>query len=98
MIELIALTSFSVYGLHTAVDNLLYTYTGKDLDTWFIVLREPKWAKPIIFCPVCMASIWGSIFYFIWGNLLPIDPMLHFGAWVPSIFAVAAINYVISRI
>lgn len=98
MIDVVVLAALSVYGLHTVVDNLLHTFTGFDLNAWWYRLNEPNWLKPIIFCPICMASVWGTIFYIAWGAVYMIDPVTHVMAWLPSLFAIAGINYVITRI
>lgn len=98
MIEVVVFAGLSCYGLHTVLDNLLFTFKGHNLDSLWFKWNEPKWAKPLMFCPVCMASVWGSIFYFIWGHIILIDPFTHLAGWLPSLFAIAGINYVISRI
>lgn len=99
MIEVVVLSALSIIGLHEVVEALVWQFTGKSIDT--IVLSwnndEIKWdkvMKPIILCPLCMSSVWGTIFYFTYcffcgGGVL---------GWIPSIFAIAGTVTVLNRL
>lgn len=90
MIEIVILSALSIYGLHKVVDSLTFTVTGRWLDDWWEVLNQPKWAKPLIFCVLCMSSVWGVPTLLAWGL-----PTWHM---IPAIFAVAGVIYVIDRV
>ena len=98
MMEVVLLSALSIIGLHEVVEALVWQFTGKSIDT--IVLswssNEINWGKvmkPIILCPLCMSSVWGTIFYFTFcffygGGVL---------GWIPSIFAIAGTVTVLNR-
>lgn len=97
MIELVFLVAFSVWGLHAVVDELIYTYTRKSLDDWFDQFGQPRWAQPLIFCPICMASVWGTIFYAVWSQVLLIEPVQALWGWPPTLLCVAGINKLFTK-
>ena len=98
MMEVVLLSALSIIGLHEVVEALVWQFTGRSIDT--IVLSwssdEINWGKvmkPIILCPLCMCSVWGTIFYFTFsffygGGVL---------GWIPSIFAIAGTVTVLNR-
>ena len=96
--EVVVLSALSILGLHNAVDTLVGHLTGRSLssivDKWSSdTLRLDKWLKPVILCPVCMSSVWGTIFYFTFsffygGGVL---------GWIPSVFAIAGAVTVLNR-
>lgn len=98
MMEVVLLSALSIIGLHEVVEALVWQFTGRSIDT--IVLSwssdEINWGKvmkPIILCPLCMSSVWGTIFYFTFcffygGGVL---------GWIPSIFAIAGTVTVLNR-
>jgi hypothetical protein len=95
MIETVALTALSIIGLNRVVDNMLYTFTGKDLGVYFDLMvfkSYQKWFKPVIFCTLCMSSIWGSTFITIY--LIDWLPLVV----IASIFAVAGLIDILERI
>ena len=89
MIEIVILAALTIYGIQKVVDSLIFTITGRWLDDWFEVLNRPKWAKPLIFCSLCMSSVWGVPVLFAWNC-----PSWHL---IPAIFAVACVIYLIDR-
>lgn len=89
MIQL--LSAFAIVGLHNSVDLLLYHFTGNDLEVYYDRLAESKWQtilKPVIFCTYCMASIWGTIFYFTFSAIIG---QIDFVLWLPSLLVIAGI-------
>lgn len=95
MIEVVFLTALSIIGLNRVVDSLLYTFTGKDLGVYFDsmdFLSSQKWLKPVIFCTLCMSSLWGSTFITVY--LIDWLPLVV----IASIFAVAGLITVLERI
>ena len=99
MMEVVLLSALSIIGLHEVVEALVWQFTRRSIDT--IVLSwssdDINWGKvmkPIILCPLCMCSVWGTIFYFTFcffygGGVL---------GWIPSIFAIAGTVTVLNRI
>ena len=97
--EVVLLSALSIIGLHEVVGALVWHFAGKSIST--VVLSwdndEIKWdkvMKPIILCPLCMSSVWGTIFYFTYcffcgGGVL---------GWIPSIFAIAGTVTVLNRL
>jgi hypothetical protein len=95
MIEVVCLTALSIIGLNRVVDGLLYTFTGRDLSVRFDILnftKKQKWLKPVIFCTLCMSSLWGSTFITIY--LIDWLPLVV----IASIFAVAGLIDILERI
>jgi hypothetical protein len=68
LIPTIILTSCVIVGAHIAADELAYTFTdgAKGIGD----LLPYKWAKPVIACPTCMASVWGTASFFLFGDAL----------------------------
>ena len=90
----ILLSSVSIVGFQEVFNLLLQTFTGLDLLKLWNVLEQPKYLKPIIFCAPCMASVWGSIFFWSYQLAIPIDYPLF--VWLPSLFAIALLNMILS--
>jgi len=95
MIETVALTALSIIGLNRVVDGLLWTFTGKELSVYFDMMsftKKQKFLKPVIFCTLCMSSVWGS--YFLTVYLFDWLPLV----FIASIFAVAGLIDILERI
>ena len=91
MIQL--LTAFAIVGLHNSVDLLLYSFTGNDLDVYYDRLEGSFWQlalKPVIFCVYCMASFWGTIFYFTFAIARGLENY-DFMLWLPSLLVIAGL-------
>ena len=99
----VLLSALSIIGLHEVVDQLLYTFTGKDLNVYFDMLNNrpklQKALKPVILCTLCMSSIWGTVFYFTYSILVGdyLFGNMHVG-WLPSLLAIAGTVEVLERI
>ena len=96
--EVVLLSALSIIGLHEVVEALVWQFTGRSIDT--IVLSwssdDVNWGKvmkPIILCPLCMSSVWGTIFYFTFSFFYGGGVLV----WIPSIFAIAGTVTVLNR-
>jgi len=97
--EVVLLSALSIIGLHNVADALCGNFLGRPLhsivDSWSTDrVRWDKWLKPVILCPLCMSSVWGTIFYFTFsffygGGVLE---------WIPSVFAIAGAVTVLNRV
>lgn len=81
-----------IYGIYSTVDSLLDTWTGKDLGIYFDMLGDKAYyLKPIIFCTLCMSSVWGTLLQYGYMNGNP------FFIFVSNIFAIAGVISLIER-
>lgn len=89
VLETIAIGSLCVLGLYAAMGE------GMILE----VLRNFFWKatrntalrhiQPALYeCPICMASIWGTVVWILLGNWFSV-------AWALYVFGVAGLNYVL---
>ena len=62
---IIVLTSLAVTGSYFTIKEFLYTFRVSDADFDFIYESSPWYYKPLFTCITCMASIWGSSYYWI---------------------------------
>lgn len=85
LITHIILISAVTVGVHVAAMELIYTFI-QDPDEWFADQSKvaQKLLKPLIYCPTCMASVWGTSLHFLLGG--------SFTYWIPTVFAVAFVN------
>ena len=93
MIQL--LSAFAIVGLRNSIDLLLHSFTKGDIEYWLDELESnnaPKWVfhllKPLISCVYCMASFWGTIFYFTFSAIIG---QIDFILWLPSLLVIAGI-------
>src|SRR4051812_45294702 len=92
MIEKIAIGSLCVMGMYAAMGEGMILSSLRlflELITDNKILRYLR--PPLYECPICMASIWGTIAWLIMG-------MSFTGLWVLYVFGVAGFNYVIINI
>jgi len=96
----VILSALSIIGLQNSVDQLLQTFTkgGIEYHLDAIAFKAPSWVfhvlKPLISCVYCMASVWGTIFYFTWSFIYGGGVL----GWIPSIFAIAGLIYLIKGV
>lgn len=104
-ISLIIITSLFIVGLHKSTEYFLDYNNQPDpndrMVLWFLRYYAEQWfpswvSKPLIGCPACMASIWGSSFYWIqyWGAWSMSSVM----SWVVFVFATSATNRIINNL
>jgi len=74
------------WGAHNAFkDGEIFGYAGN-----FLRKVMPSWVlDPTIDCPVCMASIHGTVWFLIW------VPEWSFIPWIMFIVAISGFNYII---
>jgi hypothetical protein len=97
MIENIILTSLIIFGVHaTTNDGMIFHGIYKKVMSFVIIKFIDKpiiWEsvdKVLFRCPPCMASLYGTLsFLFI---CLPIEQ------YIPFIFAVSGLNYILNKI
>jgi len=73
MLKLLVISVLFINGLYAIFHRPMIGYKVKEsfitLLTRFLGVRLGyQVAKPIISCPICMSSVWGSIIYFSAGN------------------------------
>lgn len=79
-------TTFWCWGFHNAFkDGEVLGRPGN----WIRNNMPPWWRDPMVECPVCMASVHGTIWFLIW------EPQWAFLPWIMFIVAVSGFNYVI---
>lgn len=89
MLETIAIGSLCVLGLYAAMGEgmileLLHNFFEKITNNK--VLRH---IRPALYeCPICMASIWGTVIWLLLGHWFSVS-------WILYVFAVAGLNYVL---
>lgn len=82
----IFLTSVWCWGFHNAFeDDQIFFFIGK----WARRNIHENWLKPFIGCPICMASVHGTFWY--WYS----QTQYAFLTWIMFIVAASGINYVI---
>lgn len=89
MIETIFIGSLCVLGLYAAMGEgmiLKFLHDFFERITNNKVLRHIRAA--LYECPICMASIWGTIVWLLLGYWFSM-------AWVLYVFAVAGLNYIL---
>jgi len=88
MIEHLIMACFLIFGIHVLFrDNMilgrLREETFDHLPTWY--------TKPLIGCPACMASFWGTIYYAIFiSNAWP--------EWIMFCLMLCGLNWIINGI
>ncbi len=90
-ILLLCIASLWIWGVHA-----FFELTGIEL--WFIGLENippviplPEWImKPLFMCPPCMASVHGTIIWFLTSHG-------NFGTWPMFCFCLCGLNYIIKE-
>lgn len=89
MLETIAIGSLCVLGLYAAMGEGMILEFLHDFLERATNNRLLRHIRPALYeCPICMASIWGTIVWLLLGNWFS-------AAWVLYVFAVAGLNYVL---
>lgn len=95
MINLIAIGSLSVLGLYAAMGDGMILGWLRGLFERATDNRLLKHIRPALYeCPICMASIWGTVF---WLAITYTDQVWYqqFNQlWIVYTFAVAGLNYI----
>lgn len=93
MLETVVFAAFCVLGLYAAMGD------GMVLE-WLRIAFERvtdskllRYIRPALYdCPICMASIWGTIIWVVIGLHHP-EKRLFDDAWILYVFGVAGFNY-----
>lgn len=99
----ILMVSLFIFGLNFATDysegenfkqNGHYNLLWK-LKFWSLKYIGEYWTRPLLSCPVCQSSVWGTIFYFCY---FPFELSInYFVIWIVSVFAIAGLNRIIKN-
>lgn len=86
----ILLISLITVGAHLAAMELIATFyvDPDEFYSWQTKMGKSV-LKPLIYCPTCMASVWGTSLHFILGG----DVF----SWIPTILAVAFTNTLLNK-
>jgi len=92
MIDTVIFGALCVLGLYAAMAEGMIL---EKLKTFFERITDNKvlrYIRPALYeCPICMASIWGTVAWVVMGQGFT-------GLWVLYVFAVAGFNYVMVNI
>lgn len=89
MIHAFIVTILVIYGLHaTTRGGMIFYKVGE-----FIYKRNERLAKMLFDCTPCMASIYGTISYFVY--VYPTQDLFHLPVWV---FSLCGTNFLINRL
>lgn len=92
MLETVVFGALCVLGLYTAMGEGMILQWLRDLFERVTDNRVLRYIRPALYeCPICMASIWGTVVWLLIGNIFTVS-------WVLYVFAVAGLNYVIVNI
>jgi hypothetical protein len=87
MITKILLISILIAGTYLAIGEFVWTFRkekAEEYQGWYL--------KPLFTCVTCMASVWGSIYYFI----LTSDPNIF--DWALTCIACAYVNTLLYKL
>lgn len=84
----ILICSFAIWGIHGLIEEgrLLHHFG------YYLERAQPGtrwWWKPIILCPQCMASVYGTLYSLYLGSSI--------GEWLLLVFAVSGLNFIIQE-
>jgi hypothetical protein len=95
MIETLLFTSLFIFGVWLSTAEGMI---GDEL-RWEFISLWPNLAKPVVDCPTCMASVYGSLAY--WGQYLINDnttDLLTFIGWPIFVVCLAGLNGIILKL
>ena len=95
MIETFFFTSMFIFGVWLSTAEGMI---GDQLRWWFIT-EFPELAKPVVDCPTCMASVYGTLAY--WGQHLisgNTTDLLTFIGWPIFVICLAGFNGIILKL
>lgn len=92
MLDIVIFGALCVLGLYAAMGEGMVLAPLRILFERITDNRVLRWVRPALYeCPICMASIWGTVVWLVMG-------MNFTGLWVLYVFAVAGFNYVMVNI
>lgn len=92
MLETVTLGALCVLGLYAAMGEGMILEWLRGLFEFITDHKVLRYIRPALYeCPICMASIWGTIVWVVLGKEL--------GAlWVLYVFGVAGFNYAVLQL
>jgi hypothetical protein len=88
MLEIVIFGALCVLGLYAAMGEGMILEKLKDFFERITDNKILRNIRPALYeCPICMASIWGTVVWFVMDNSF--NPL-----WVLYVFGVAGFNYV----
>ncbi len=100
MITYIIILSLCIWGFAALFqEGMLLEKLGNFLVPEHITFKhgwlERNWHKPILSCPICMASFWGTVAS---AYLFTSGRFDSFEQWIILVFATCGLNFIITRI
>jgi hypothetical protein len=94
MIELIIFNSLLIFGVYSALQKgMILEKLGDKID------ELPEfYRKPLMSCPICMASVYGFPVYWGFYLLNPSNIFIAIIIYICYTFALAGLNYIISSV
>lgn len=95
--------SLSIYGVHILfqeghlLEKLGDKLRGPERSPDKPLTFREKVMKPIFDCPICMASVWGTIWFFA-GLEITFDIDLPLRFYVPYVFCLCGMNTIIQKL
>jgi hypothetical protein len=86
--------SLFIFAVHILFqEGHLFEQAGKKI-TQFL---GEKWSKPVINCPICQSSVWGTLWFFL-GLNVAFDIEYHFKLWFPYVMCLCGLNFIINKL
>ena len=87
-------TSLFIYAVHILFQE---KHLFEDAGEWLTNKLGQKWSKPLINCPVCMSSLWGTLAFFV-GLPVVFGVAYAFKFWIPYVFCLCGLNTIINKL
>lgn len=81
-----------IWAIHILFqENHIFERQGK----WIELKLGEYWSKPLINCPICMSSFWGTIGFFAIRFFFNVD--LPLKQYMPFLFCLCGLNVIIAK-
>lgn len=92
MLETVILGALCVLGLYAAMGEGMILEWLRGFFQFITDHKVLRYIRPALYeCPICMASIWGTVVWLVLGNELG-------SQWVLYVFGVAGFNYAVLQL
>jgi len=92
MLETVVFSALCVLGLYAAMGEGMILEWLRNFFERMTNNKILKYIRPALYeCPICMASIWGTVAWLLLGNWFGIS-------WVLYVFGVAGFNYAVLQL
>src|SRR6187455_3310443 len=93
MIKALIYVALGIWAIHIIFQkDMIFEKQGD----WIEKKVGEYWSKPLVHCPICMSSVWGTIGFFAIRYFFNIDlPLKQF---LPFIFCLCGLNTIISKL